>query len=255
MLSISSQYSCVSVWGYLLLSLLIIVFFIKCVCVSWPFAPFLLLCRPSRSQSSVITARLRFCVITLMHASWSAHIMFYLLALPRAHHVVSKSGLFLAPIHLYLKSPSQTCDFGGLSWNPPDFQQHRPGVRPRVRPRFEPVVALHCHEMVCSVVTCQWFGGGWYFRNWSQLCMIFVGHRVSLYWQLETKALGEGLISFSPPALQPIFLCCGCLSAQHCVNCTSKYHSSSVECYLDLTKIPPFHYPIIRQSYSMWINL
>lgn len=157
-MSISSQYSCVSVWGICYCHFLpLCCFFLSSVCVSWPFAPFLLLCRPSRSQSSVKTAHLRLCVITLMQASWSAHIMFYLLALPRAHHVVSKSGLFLAPIHLYLKSPSQTCDCGGLSWNPPDFQQPRPSVRPC----FEPVVALRCHEMVCSVVTCQWFGGGW----------------------------------------------------------------------------------------------
>lgn len=87
-----------------------------------PLLQFLFLL-PHTSHPSVTTDPLAlFCVIALTQASWSAPIVFCLLALPHAHHTVRKPALFLAPIRSYLKSPSQTCNCNGLGWRPPDFQ-------------------------------------------------------------------------------------------------------------------------------------
>lgn len=107
---------------------------------------------PHAPHPSVTTDLLAlFCVIALTQASWSAPIMFCLLALPRAHRAVRKSALFLAPIRSYLKSPSQTCDCTGLGWRPPDFQLRQQPVL------FRPAAVLNRQQTVPFVVTCQWF--------------------------------------------------------------------------------------------------
>lgn len=123
-----------------------------------------------------------------------------------AHHVVSKSGLFLARIRMYPKSLSQTCDCGGSSWNILDF-----AAALDLQPCWKPVVILQqWHEMICDTY-------------WIQLYIIFVGHHVCLYRQFGREALWGFLIHFPLPFMQSIILCCGCPSALQVACWTSEF--------------------------------